>query len=101
MDTTGLIVDYGYYDWQVKRLQFVLTTYGENFFNGKKILEIGSYKGGMSLLLHNLVKTTGGSITSVEGLLENYNYCKETYPYINFIHYDLDSPNINDWIPYT
>jgi hypothetical protein len=98
MNTEGLIYDSGYNSWQINRVKFILETFGANFFSGKKILELGCYHGGVSKLIYNLVNGTNGSITAVEGLEENYNYCKATYPYINFVHSDLDSPDINDWI---
>ena len=65
MDTSGLIFDNGYYDWQVNRIKFILNKFGNNFFDGKKVLELGCFKGGISLLIYNLIKTTDGSLTSV------------------------------------
>lgn len=95
--TNGLEYDSGYYEWQTKRIKFILKTLGNDFFNGKKILELGCFKGGISKIIHNLIKDTGGELTSVEGYLDNFNYCKKKYPEINFIHYDLDSSN-DEWI---
>lgn len=99
--TNGLEYDSGYYDWQIKRIEFILKTLGTDFFNGKKILELACFKGGVSKIIHNLIKDTCGELTSVEGHLDNYNHCKKLYPEINFIHYDLDSPDVNEWIFYS
>lgn len=98
MSKDGLVYDSGYFNWQINRIKFVLNTLGDDFFVGKKILELGCFKGGISKIIHHLISKTNGSLTSVEGFLDNYKYCKETYPEINFIHYDLDSLDMNDWI---
>ena len=96
INTTGLVIDKGYIEWQITRIAYLIDLFGEGFFVGKKILELGCFHGGISKLLHNLLSGTG-SLTCVEGFLDNYNYCKTTYPNINFIHADLDSPDTNKW----
>jgi len=96
VDTTGLKYDNGYYDWQTKRIGFLIDLYGKEFFVGKKILELGCFKGGISILLQNLI-TSSGSLTSVEGLKENYDDCVKTYPSLRFIHGDEDFPETDTW----
>lgn len=92
----GLEIDGGYLEWQLTRMAYIINLFGLEYFKGKKILELGCYKGGISKLLHNLLSGTG-SLTSVEGLIENYNYCKKTYPNQHFIHADLDYSDPNKW----
>lgn len=88
--TKDVVIDGGYHDWQTKRISFVLERYGADFFKGKKVLELACYKGGLSQMLYNL----GANLTAVEGLKENYVFCKNAYPHINFIHKDLD---VDEW----
>lgn len=82
----GVFHDPGYIDWQKKRISFILELYGNNFFKGKKVLELACFEGGLSKMLVNL----GANLTSVEGFQRNYEVCKQRYPEINFILKDLD-----------
>ena len=84
--TEGVFNDSGYYSWQVNRITFVLEKYGENYFKGKKVLELACFEGGISQMLHNL----GANLVSVEGLERNLNVCKQRYPHLTFIQKDLD-----------
>ena len=85
--TRNVVRDAGYIDWQTKRISFVLEKYGNDFFKGKKVLELGCFFGGISQMLHNL----GADLTSVEGFPANYETCKQRYPHINFLLKDLDN----------
>ena len=83
----GLYIDNGYIDWQTKRIRYILKLYGADFFKNKKVLELGSYQGGVTKILHNL----GANVTGVEGLEENITFCRSKYPNITFIKCDLDT----------
>ena len=96
INTDGLVIDDGYYDWQINRITVLINIYGKDFFIGKKVLELGCFKGGISKLLDNLI-TKSGSLTSTEGFKENYDFCKMTYPSLHFIHADEDFLNTDTW----
>jgi hypothetical protein len=63
----GVIRDEGYFEWQKMRIETLLKEEkDDNFFKGKKVLELGCYKGGVSQMVHNL----GGLITA------SYHSCR-------------------------
>jgi hypothetical protein len=84
--TLGLFIDPGYIDWQLNRLRFVVRLFGRDFFKGKKILEMGSYQGGITQMFHNL----GANITGVEGSDTNLSLAQSRYPHLNFVHGDCE-----------
>lgn len=84
--TKNLIIDPGYIDWQLNRIKFIIKLFPNNFFQGKKILELGSYQGGITQMFFNL----GANITGVEGSQTNLNIAQNRYPHINFIQGDCE-----------
>lgn len=79
-------------DWQVNRIKYMLSLYGEDFFKNKNILELGPYNGCIGAYFQSI----GGHVTSIEGRLENVENIKKDYPNIeNVIHDDLDTPDWN------
>ena len=82
-----LNIDSGYIEWQINRLNFVINMYGENFFHNKKILELGSYQGGVTQMFNNL----GAKITGVEASTSNINFARDKYPHLTFIQEDCDT----------
>lgn len=84
--TKGLFIDSGYIDWQLNRLRFVVRLFGQKFFEGKKILELGSYQGGITQMFYNL----GANITGVEGSETNLTIAQSRYPHINFVKGDCE-----------
>ena len=78
-------------NWQKNRVAFILTTFRNSFFAGKKILELGSFNG----YIGNRFGELGADVTSVEGRPDNYISIKQNCPKIRrVILADLD---IADW----
>jgi len=78
-------------DWQNRRIQFMIGLYGEEFFKGKTILELGAYNGYIG---NYFAEVCESKVTSVEGRQENVNFMQMTYPKIKSICSNLDTP---DW----
>ena len=76
--------------WQQNRIKFILSKYSENFFRGKRILELGSHNGYIGAYFQSL----GAIVHSIEGRVENVNDIKINYPNLNIEVYDLDT---TDW----
>jgi hypothetical protein len=77
-------------DWQVNRINFILSKYPKEFFKGKRILELGACNGYISAYF----KLIGAEVFVVEGRSENVEKIKEYYPDLNVEQYNLDTP---DW----
>jgi hypothetical protein len=75
-------------DWQNNRIKFIISKYGENFFSGKNILELGPFNGYIGEYFRNL----GANVLSVEGRQSNIDQIKRDYPNLNVILGDLDTP---------
>lgn len=84
--TKGLHFDEGYINWQLNRVLFLINLMGRDFFQGKKILELGSYQGGVTQMFHNL----GATIIGVEGSKKNLEFARTKYPHLTFIEGDCD-----------
>jgi hypothetical protein len=78
-------------DWQVNRINFILSKYPSDFFKGKRILELGAYNGYIGAYFSAL----GAEVHCVEGRAENVVNIKNDYPQITAECADLDSPNWN------
>lgn len=78
-------------EWQKNRIQFVISKYGEDFFKGKNILELGPCNGYIGEYFRNL----GANVLSVEGRQSNIDTIKHNYPSLNVIKGDLDTP---EWL---
>lgn len=77
-------------DWQDNRIKFILSKYSEDFFKGKRILELGAYNGYIGAYFNTL----GAEVHCVEGRLQNTENIKRDYPNITVECFDLDMP---DW----
>ena len=78
-------------NWQKNRVSFILSKYGNTFFEGKRVLELGSFNGYIGSRFGEL----GADVTSVEGRADNYYSIKTNCPNIRrVILADLD---IADW----
>ncbi len=60
------------------------------FFNGKRILELGSFNGNIGADFYHM----GADVTCVDGRLENVENIKRNHPYLNAFQCNLDTP---DW----
>ena len=74
-------------DWQKNRIKFIISKYGEEFFKGKTILELGPYNGYIGAYFQSL----GAKVLGVEGRQSNIDNIKQMYPDLEVIQGDLDS----------
>ena len=77
-------------DWQVNRINFILSKYPPEFFKGKHILELGAYNGYIGAYFSAL----GAIVHCVEGRQENVDNIKKDYPNVTVEKADLDT---DDW----
>ena len=64
-----MIKNTGYHtDWQNNRINFILSKYPKEFFNGKRILELGAHNGYIGAYF----STLGSVVHCVEGRIEYY-----------------------------
>ena len=75
-------------DWQVNRIKFILSKYPEDFFKGKRVLELGAYNGYIGAYFSAL----GADVHCVEGRQENVDRIKIDYPNVSVECINLDSP---------
>jgi hypothetical protein len=78
-------------DWQVNRINFILSKYPADFFKGKRILEVGGFNGYIAAYFESL----GAIVHCVEGRQENVNGIKENYPQVTSECFNLDSAEWN------
>jgi 2-polyprenyl-3-methyl-5-hydroxy-6-metoxy-1,4-benzoquinol methylase len=63
-------------EWQDARINFLIKKYGEDFFKGKRILELAGFNGRIGAHFAKL----GAIVDCVEGREKNVQYMRETYP---------------------
>lgn len=63
-------------DWQINRMNFILSLYPKDFFKDKKILELGSCNG----YFGECFRKMGATVLSVEGRPENVQSIKNNFP---------------------
>ena len=82
-------------DWQVNRINFILSKYPADFFKGKRILELGAYNGYIGAYFSAL----GAEVHCVEGRHENVDNIKKDYPNVTVECADLDTSiwNFGKW----
>jgi predicted RNA methylase len=82
-------------DWQVNRINFILSKYPADFFKGKRILELGAYNGYIGAYFSAL----GAEVHCVEGRQENVDRIKKDYPNVTVECTDLDTSfwNFGKW----
>jgi hypothetical protein len=73
--------------WQSNRINYILKKYGNEFFKGKRILELGSCNGYIGAYF----QTLGADVLSVEGREDNVTIIKANYPHLKVECADLDS----------
>lgn len=78
-------------DWQKNRIDFILSKYPKEFFQGKRILELGAFNGYIGAYFESL----GAIVHCVEGRQENVDMIKEDYPQITSECFNLDSTEWN------
>ena len=78
-------------DWQINRINFILSKYPKEFFKGKRILELGAYNGYIGAYFSAL----GAEVHCVEGRQENVDRIKSDYPNVTVEHANLDTPDWN------
>ncbi len=78
-------------DWQINRINFILSKYPKEFFKGKRILEVGAYNGYIGAYFNAL----GAEVHCLEGRVENVVNIKNDYPQITAEVANLDSPDWN------
>ena len=78
-------------NWQKNRIKFILSKYPENFFNGKRILELGAFNGYIGSVFSSL----GATVHCLEGREDNVNNIKRDYPQISVELANLDT---GDWL---
>jgi len=76
--------------WQKSRVLFLIDLFGEEFFKGKRILELGAYNGWIGDCFYRL----GADVTCIEGRSKNVHKIQHTYPYLKTHCANLD---VKDW----
>jgi hypothetical protein len=89
MENNSMIKNTGYHpDWQNNRINFILSKYPKEFFNGKRILELGAHNGYIGAYF----STLGSVVHCVEGRIENVENIKRDYPNVTAEVGNLDTP---------
>lgn len=78
-------------DWQKNRIEFILSKYPKEFFQGKRILELGAYNGYIGAYF----STLRADVHCIEGRAENVVKIKNDYPQVKAELANLDTP---EWI---
>jgi hypothetical protein len=78
-------------DWQKNRIDFILSKYPKEFFQGKRILELGAFNGYIGAYFESL----GATVHCVEGRQDNVDRIKSDYPQVTSECFNLDSPEWN------
>lgn len=73
--------------WQKSRVLFLIDLFGEEFFEGKTILELGAYNGWIGDCFHQL----GAKVTCIDGRKQNADQIKDRYPHLTTHLADLDT----------
>ena len=73
-------------EWIQKRIKAILYHYGDHFFNGKKILDIGAGHGEVSIAMANL----GAVVTALDARKNYLDAIKTRNPSIRCVRADLD-----------
>ena len=85
--------DCGLYEtWRQNRFKAIIRHYGEDYFQGKTLLEVGAGNGAFGQLFADL----GADVTCYEGRSQNYWQLKEKYPTRSAKLIDLESELISD-----
>jgi hypothetical protein len=77
-------------EWQDNRINFILKHYPVEFFQGKRILELGSFNGYIGYRFSLM----GADVHCLEGRQDNVDNIRRDYPSLNVELANLDTP---DW----
>jgi hypothetical protein len=77
-------------EWQISRINFILSKYPKEFFLGKTILELAPYNGYIGAYFQSI----GAKVHSIEGRQENMDKIRANYPELSVELNNLDTP---DW----
>jgi hypothetical protein len=87
-----MIRDTNYHpDWQNVRIDYIRSLYNNDFFKGKRVLELGAYNG----YIGSHIKEMGADVHCIEGRQDNVDRMKNWYPTVTVEQADLDR---SDWI---
>jgi len=75
--------------WQNNRLNFILSKYPKEYWEGKTLLELGPCNG----FFGNKFKELGSDVCLVEGRQENVDKIKKAYPGLKIECFNLDTPH--------
>lgn len=78
-------------EWQKNRIKFILSKYPKEFFENKKILELGSFNGYIGAYFQDL----GAQVHCIEGRQDNVLNIKNNYPQVTVECSDLDT---SEWV---
>lgn len=78
-------------EWQKNRIKFILSKYPKEFFENKKILELGSFNGYIGAYFQDL----GAQVHCIEGRQDNVLNIKNNYPQVTVECFDLDT---SEWV---
>jgi hypothetical protein len=78
--------------WRERRFNAIIKHYGEKFFSGKTLLEVGAGNGEFGALFRQI----GSIVTSYEGREENFQELKRKNPQQNPKKIDFERENIED-----
>lgn len=77
--------------WAINRVNFIRSIFGDEYFQDKTLLELGSLHSFIGNEFHKL----GCKVTCVEGRQSNIDTARNNYPYLNYICADLDKEEWN------
>jgi ubiquinone/menaquinone biosynthesis C-methylase UbiE len=75
-----------YTDWNKKRIEAILDYYGEDFFKGKKVLEVGCGWADMGAFFQSI----GADVTVSDAREEHINVIKERHPELKVLVVDCE-----------
>lgn len=80
----------GHYElWRMKRITAIVDHYGESWFRGKSVLELGSGYGDIGFVF----STLGAEVTYAEGRQDNYDVLRRRFPNSRIYHMNCE----NEW----
>jgi SAM-dependent methyltransferase len=78
-----------YQDWRIKRINKILELYGIEYFENKKLLELGSGHGDIGAFFAEL----GANVLCLDGRMQNVNYAKLKHRKVanfRYMHFNLE-----------
>ncbi|MGU3316920.1 class I SAM-dependent methyltransferase [Sphingomonas sp. M6A6_1c] len=84
MRDTGLY-DRTYSDWRARRIEKILEIYGVDWFDGRKIVELGCGHGDIGAFFADL----GAEVLCIDGRIRNVNHAKLRHRGVNGLTFDV------------